>query len=539
MIELVRETYRYRELIWALALKELKIRYKRSVLGFLWALLNPALLMLVLTLVFSTVMRFPIPHYAIFLLSVLLPWTFFSQSLSYAVESIVGNGDLIKKVRVAKLVFPMAAIVSNLINLGLSLIPLALLVLLMRHPFYWTWLYLPVPLLALTIFTMGMTFFFAVANVYYRDVAHILQIVLSAWFYVTPIIYSLDFIPPKHQWIFKLNPIIYVINGFRLVGVLRHVAEGAIDHRFVRLCVHQLVHRICHLSQVPGRSLSSTSEPGMSSSSIPIRLENITQRFRVIQERPDTLRELFSKFFRHESHYHDFDAVKNVSFEVPHGQMLGLIGRNGSGKSTLLKIVAGVYRPTAGKVEVRGSLAPLIELGAGFHHDLTGRENILLNGLLMGYSKREMQEREAADHRVRRNRRLHRLAGQAIFLRHVHAAGVFRGYRDRSRHPADRRDPRGRRCAFPAEVLRAYAELPPGRQDDRVCQPFHGPGCAASAIGRFSSTTARSWPMAAGRGDRGVREFDGPGSRRAIASTAPESRKRPEMACSRGEITAS
>ncbi len=132
----------------------------------------------------------------------------------------------------------------------------------------------------------------------------------------------------------------------------------------------------------------------MSSGSIPIRLENITQRFRVIQERPETLRELFSTCFRHESHYHDFDAIRNVSFEVPRGQMLGLIGRNGSGKSTLLKVVAGVYQPTQGRVEVNGSLAPLIELGAGFHHDLTGRENILLNGLLMGYSKREMQERE-------------------------------------------------------------------------------------------------------------------------------------------------
>jgi ABC-type polysaccharide/polyol phosphate transport system ATPase subunit len=103
---------------------------------------------------------------------------------------------------------------------------------------------------------------------------------------------------------------------------------------------------------------------------------------------------LFSKFLRHQSSYHDFEAVKNASFEVPPGQMLGLIGRNGSGKSTLLKIVAGVYRPTAGNVEVTGTLAPLIELGAGFHHELTGRENILLNGLLMGYSKREMLERE-------------------------------------------------------------------------------------------------------------------------------------------------
>ncbi|MBV9154752.1 MAG: ABC transporter permease [Acidobacteriaceae bacterium] len=216
MTELFSETYRYRELIWALALKELKIRYKRSVLGFLWALLNPMLLMIVLTIVFSTIMPFPIKHYAIFLLSVLLPWTFFSQSLSYAAESIVGNGDLIKKVRVAKLVFPVAAVVSNLINLLLSLIPLVLLVLVMRHPFHLTWLYLPVPLLALTILTLGATFFFAVANVYYRDVAHILQILLQILFYVTPILYAEDFFPAKYRWVFKLNPLVYVLHGFRL-----------------------------------------------------------------------------------------------------------------------------------------------------------------------------------------------------------------------------------------------------------------------------------------------------------------------------------
>ena len=214
--ELVVESYRYRQLIWALALKELKVRYKRSVLGFLWALLNPALMMLVLTVVFSTIMRFAIPHYSIFLLSALLPWTFFAQSLSYAVESIVSNGELIKKVSVPKLVFPVAAVVSNIINLLLSFIPLALLVLVVRHPFYLTWLYLPIPLFALIIFTLGATFFFAAANVYYRDVAHIVQVVISAWFYFTPIIYALDFIPPNRQWLFKLNPIIYVLNGFRL-----------------------------------------------------------------------------------------------------------------------------------------------------------------------------------------------------------------------------------------------------------------------------------------------------------------------------------
>jgi ABC-2 type transport system permease protein len=216
MIELLRDSYRYRELIWALALKELTLRYKRSFLGFVWALLNPMLLMLVLTVVFSTIMVMKVPHYPVFVLSALLPWTFFSQSVSYAAESIVGNADLIKKVRVAKLVFPVAAVVSNMINLLLSMIPLVLIVLVTRHPFHLTWIYLPVPLLALILTTMGATFFFATANVYYRDVAHIVQIVLQVWFYVTPIIYSLDLFPAQYRIFFKLNPLLYVLNGFRL-----------------------------------------------------------------------------------------------------------------------------------------------------------------------------------------------------------------------------------------------------------------------------------------------------------------------------------
>jgi lipopolysaccharide transport system ATP-binding protein len=138
------------------------------------------------------------------------------------------------------------------------------------------------------------------------------------------------------------------------------------------------------------------SELRVASSSTVIRVINVTQRFRVIQERPDTLRELFSKLLRHQSSFHDFEAVKNASFDIPTGQAVAIIGRNGSGKSTLLKLIAGVYQPTSGRVEVKGSIAPLIELGAGFHSELTGRENILLNGLLMGYSKRDMREREQA-----------------------------------------------------------------------------------------------------------------------------------------------
>ena len=101
-----------------------------------------------------------------------------------------------------------------------------------------------------------------------------------------------------------------------------------------------------------------------------------------------------SHLFRNRTSYYKFEALKGVSFTIGDGESVGIVGRNGSGKSTLLKIIAGVYRPTSGVLKVSGKVAALIELGAGFHSDLTGRENILLNGLLLGLSKREIQARE-------------------------------------------------------------------------------------------------------------------------------------------------
>src|SRR5205814_3392088 len=142
--------------------------------------------------------------------------TFFSQSLAYSVESVVNNADLLKKVRVPKLVFPVAAVLSNVINFGLSLIPLVLLMIVLRFPFHWTWIYVPVAILDLVLFTLGASFLFATANVFYRDISHIIQVLLSAWFYFSPIVYSLDFIPTRYHWLFRINPLLYVLNGFRI-----------------------------------------------------------------------------------------------------------------------------------------------------------------------------------------------------------------------------------------------------------------------------------------------------------------------------------
>lgn len=129
---------------------------------------------------------------------------------------------------------------------------------------------------------------------------------------------------------------------------------------------------------------------------IRIHFENVFQRYRVIRERPDSLREAFTKIFRRESGIRDFEALHGISFSVQDGEVLGLIGRNGSGKSTALKLIAGVFEPTSGRVEVSGKVAAMIELGAGFHHDLTGRENIVLNGLMLGFTRKEIMAKEQA-----------------------------------------------------------------------------------------------------------------------------------------------
>ena len=123
-----------------------------------------------------------------------------------------------------------------------------------------------------------------------------------------------------------------------------------------------------------------------------IRVENVSMRFNLAQEKTDTIKEHFLKLLKGKLLFNEFYALKNVSFSVNRGESVALIGTNGSGKSTLLKCIAGVLHPMQGTIEVRGSIAPLIELGAGFDPDLTARENIYLNGAVLGYDRRFMDK---------------------------------------------------------------------------------------------------------------------------------------------------
>lgn len=218
MWELIRDIYHHRELIYILGLKELKVRYRGSILGFLWTLLTPLLMTGVYVLVFSAfarVGRFGIPNYPVFLLCAMFPWTFYSQSLGHSLQSIVSNGPLLKKVYVPKIVFPVAAVLANLVNFLLSLIPLAFFFWLFDHPLHLTWLYLPVPLAGLILFATGCGLVVATINVFFRDMGHILEVFLRAYFFLSPIIYDLKHIDPRYHVLLLWNPMLYILDGFR------------------------------------------------------------------------------------------------------------------------------------------------------------------------------------------------------------------------------------------------------------------------------------------------------------------------------------
>jgi ABC-type polysaccharide/polyol phosphate export permease len=216
------ELWRFRQLVFLLVSRELKVRYKRSVLGVLWTMLNPLLLMVVYAVVFTTIMPAALPNFAIFLLSGLLPWIYFSTALLQGLMSVLVNQELVRKVRVPQAVFPLSVVGSNLVNLALSLVPLFAMMLALRQPFTAALLFLPVGILVLTLFTAGATLFLASATVFFRDVRHLTEVLLQVLLYLSPILYDVAQLGAKDSWWFRLfrlelrlNPMSYLIPLFR------------------------------------------------------------------------------------------------------------------------------------------------------------------------------------------------------------------------------------------------------------------------------------------------------------------------------------
>ena len=215
----VAEIWGYRELLVGLVRKELKVKYKNSALGFFWSMLNPALYLVVFYAVFQLVLKNGIPFFAIYLLSGLLVWNLFSTALNGATVSVVTNAAIVKKVSFPREILAMASIGASLVHFVLQGVVLLFALVLFRYSPSPTFLPLvPVALLALLLVACAFGIFLAAANVYARDTQHLLELVLLAWFWTTPIVYQYRLVADRLQenaWLYRLNPITPIVLTFQ------------------------------------------------------------------------------------------------------------------------------------------------------------------------------------------------------------------------------------------------------------------------------------------------------------------------------------
>ncbi len=217
LLHRLREVLAYRDLIWNLVVRDLKARYKSSILGYLWSLVNPLLMMTVLTILFKFLLKSDIPNFPVFIIVALLPWNFCATAVSGAVVSITGQSNLIKKVYFPREVIPIAVVLANLINYLLALPAMFLIMVLLNAHFQPVIALFPLIALIQTIFLLGMALFLSCLNVFFRDTEVIMEVLLTAWFFLTPIFYRLGDIVDERlarlvRW---LNPMASLVDFYR------------------------------------------------------------------------------------------------------------------------------------------------------------------------------------------------------------------------------------------------------------------------------------------------------------------------------------
>lgn len=209
--------FKYKDLFWQLTFREIKARYKQSILGYGWAILVPLLNLLVLSVVFSYVFRVPtggVP-YPIFLFVALVPWMFLINSISAATGSIMANGSLITKVKLPREIIPLAAISSKMIDLLLTSLILVFFLHIYQIPFKPTLIFVPVIFLVQLTLIVGLSFILSATNVFFRDVENVLGVFLTIWMYLTPVLYPSELIPENLRTLFFLNPMTALVNSYR------------------------------------------------------------------------------------------------------------------------------------------------------------------------------------------------------------------------------------------------------------------------------------------------------------------------------------
>jgi ABC-2 type transport system permease protein len=203
------------EVLEELVKRDLKARYKRSVLGLVWTLLNPLLMMAVTTLVFSHLFRFAIEHFPVYMLSAYILWGFFSQGTLAASTSLLTSAGLSQRIYLPPALFPIATVNAAAVNLLLSLLPLLLLMAVSGVALTWSLAFVPIALALAILFTYGVALLLAAVSVFFHDMIHMYQVIIMAWMYLTPIFYPVDIVPEEWSFVFRLNPLFHLVQIFR------------------------------------------------------------------------------------------------------------------------------------------------------------------------------------------------------------------------------------------------------------------------------------------------------------------------------------
>lgn len=213
----VKVFFKYRHLLLDFVARDLKIKYRRSILGVFWSVLNPILMMLVITSVFSHLFRFQIEYFPIYYLTGMFVFSMFSEGTLSALNSIVSSGSLIKKVYLPLYLFPLEKCLFAFINALFSLVALALIIVILGMPVPWTAVLFVIPMIYALIFSIGVGLVLSAINVAFRDIGHLYGVVITAWMYLTPIFYPIDILPVFLQKYMIFNPLYCFIKYFREV----------------------------------------------------------------------------------------------------------------------------------------------------------------------------------------------------------------------------------------------------------------------------------------------------------------------------------
>ena len=231
MLAYFRGVAKYRSLLHNLISRDIKVKYRRSFLGILWSVLNPLFTMAVMTVVFTKMLRFQIPHFPIYYLTGQLLFNFFSDATNTSMGAIIQNGALLKKVYIPKYIFPLERTLFSLVNLCFSFIAICIMLIFEPVPLSWTMLLSIIPIFYTFVFALGIGLALSALSIFFRDLFHLYGVIITAWSFLTPIFYPVDIIPSNWMFMLECNPLYHFVSYLRNVfmyGVVPSIQENVV-----------------------------------------------------------------------------------------------------------------------------------------------------------------------------------------------------------------------------------------------------------------------------------------------------------------------